>query len=602
MRNGLVIWASMLVVCAGSAVAAAEPTKVGLIEIEGALQERAKMSSPFGSGGKGTTQMRDVLQGIENVATDAELKGLCIQLKDAQLKGSQIEEMGRAIRKVREAGKRVHIFSENYETHELQLGSFADEVIIQAGGAVSLPGVYMEEMFLADTFKWVGITPDFVQIGDYKGASEQYANAKPSKAWDENINQLLDSMYAQVRSELKHGRKLDDKKLDAAMETLWMARGEDAKKAGLIDAIVDKPDLRKHLATVYHADSVAWDDTLIPEHEAKFDGNFMAMLGKLMAKPDHEPKRDTIAVLHIDGAIVDGDSSEGGILGGGGGVGSRTIRNALMEIEKNDLIKGCIVRIDSPGGSAIASEIIWQGLRRIAAKGKPIWSSVGSMAASGGYYVAVGTDKVYVNESSIVGSIGVVGGKMAMGGAFEKLKVNVVGRSRGPRADMQSSSKPWSEAERGLVRAKMTETYDQFTGRVTSGRKGIDLSKTAEGRLFLGQKAIELKMADNLGGLEEAVGDMAKQLSLSERSFDVMDYPAPKGLGEMLGEMLGGMGGGGASSPLHGRSVILGEFSTAARELVGERSWGTISSQIEGLMQLRNEPVLLVSPQGIIIK
>lgn len=600
MRNARVSWIVGFVLLAGSAAAMADGAKVGLIEIEGTLQDRAKMASPFGSGGKGTTHMRDVLQGIENAATDAELKGLCIQLKDAQLKGSQIEELGRAMRKVREAGKRVHVFSENYETKELLLGSFADEVIIQSGGAVSLPGVYMEEMFLADTFKWVGITPDFVQIGDYKGASEQYANSKPSKAWDENINQLLDSMYAQVRTELKTGRKLDDKKLDSAMETAWMARAEDAKKAGLLDAIVDKPDLRKHLAGIYGVDSVQWDDSLIPEHEVKFDGNPMLMLSKLMAKPEHEPKRDTIAVLHIDGAIVDGDSSEGGILGGGGGVGSRTIRNALMQIEKNDLIKGCIVRIDSPGGSAIASEIIWQGLRRLAEK-KPVWASVGSMAASGGYYIAVGTDRVYVNPSSIVGSIGVVGGKLAMGGAYEKLKINVVSRARGPRAEMMASAKPWSESERGLVRAKMTETYDQFTGRVTAGRKGIDLSKTAEGRLFLGEKAIALNMADKLGGLEDATADLAKQLNLADRSYDVMDYPAPKGLADMLGDLLGGLGGG-ASAPIGGRSVIMGELSAVGRELIGDHNWSGVSSQIEGLLQLRHEPVLLISPQAIIVR
>src|SRR5690606_7120002 len=136
----------------------------------------------------------------------------------------------------------------------------------------------------------------------------------------------------------------------------------------------------------------------------------------------------------------------------------------------DDLIKGVIIRINSPGGSATASEVIWRGVQRVAAK-KPVWVSVGSMAASGGYYIAVAGDKIYVTPSGIVGSIGVVGGKISMGGLYDLLHVNVVERARGPRADLFSSSQPWTDQQRAFVRDKMAETYDLFTRRVAQGRE-----------------------------------------------------------------------------------------------------------------------------------
>src|SRR6185503_16964690 len=132
---------------------------------------------------------------------------------------------------------------EGYETADLMLGSFADEVLAQAGGEVSFPGVYMEEMYLADTLAWVGLKADYVQVGDYKGASEPMARTGPSKEWDQNINQLLDSLYANIRKPLIKGRKLTDAKLDAAMETVWMADAGEAVKAGLVDKEVDLAEL-----------------------------------------------------------------------------------------------------------------------------------------------------------------------------------------------------------------------------------------------------------------------------------------------------------------------------------------------------------------------
>ncbi|HYD00633.1 MAG TPA: S49 family peptidase, partial [Phycisphaerales bacterium] len=208
-----------------------------------------------------------------------------------------------------------------------------------------------------------------------------------------------------------------------------------------------------------------------------------------------------------------------------------------------------------------------------------------------------------------VGSIGVVGGKMALGGAYEKLHINVVPRARGPHAALfGSSASPWSESERKLVRDKMTETYQLFTSRVTAGRPGIDLAKTAEGRLFVGQKAIDLKMADRLGGLEVARDDLAEKLGLESGSYDVMDYPAPQSFAEAIGSMLESFGAGvrapGAkgSGSAAGPGPIAVEVRRIVRSVVGHANEQRLSSAMSAVWQMRKEPVILAAPRVLIFK
>jgi protease-4 len=216
------------------------------------------------------------------------------------------------------------------------------------------------------------------------------------------------------------------------------------------------------------------------------------------------------------------------------------------------------------------------------------------MAASGGYYIAVGGDRIYVNPSSIVGSIGVVGGKLSMGGLYDLAKVKIVGRGRGPRADMFDSTKAWSPEQLAMVRDKMKRTFDLFTRRVAEGRQGIDLSKTAGGWLFAGKRAIELKMADKIGGLDLAISDLASDRGLTE--YAVMDYPAPRSLPEVLEDAFKGFGVRAPGAPGQNHLVM------GLRELVGERAWPSVRSALTGLMLLRDQPVVLVMPRAIIVR
>jgi len=585
-------WIGVGALSLAMSAAALAQEKVGWVELEGAPLEKPAPFAAFAADAQKT--LRDVVQILESAAERSDLSAVVIRLREPTMNAAQVQEIGSALDALKRAGKKVYLFTEIYGPNEILLGAYADEALVQKGGAVSLPGIYMEEMFLADTLAMLGVKADFVQIGKYKGASETFGRSEPSEAWEQNISGLLDGLYGALRSIIKSGRGMSDAELDRVMEDAWLMSPEDAVKAGLVDAAIDRLELEGYIEKKLGDFEYAFD--VGPEDEAGVDMSNPFALMQALVEPASEPiTRDTLAIVHINGAIVDGESADGGLFGQSN-VGSLTIREALAEIEMNDLVRGVIVRIDSPGGSAIASESIWLGLQRVAEK-KPVWVSVGSMAASGGYYIAVGGDRIYLNPSSIVGSIGVVGGKYAMGGLYAKINANVVPRTRGPRAGLFSTVDTWSDAERELIRGRMEETYDLFVSRVKAGRKGIDISKTAEGRLFAGQQAVELRMADRIGGLDDAITDLASKLNLREGRYDVMSFPRPKSFAEALEEIFGGFGMARA-----GGAISLHEAGAALKELVGPRAWPGLRDSLAAMWQMREEPVLLTMPRALIFR
>ncbi len=588
--------ATLAAAATGALALRADAARVGWIELDGALAVKPDAFAWL-MGPEAPATLLDVVDTFDEAAWRTDIDAVVVRLRQPELSLPQVEEIGAAIRACRAAGKPVHVFADIYGPAELMLAASADDVLLQTGGAVTFPGLHMEEMFLADTLGLAGLRADFVQIGEYKGASEQLGRAAPSEAWDQNISGLLDGLYENMRGIVRAGRGLSEAQMDEAMREAWLLDGPRAVELGLIDAVIDRLDLEARLDEEHG--QVEYEMDMGPGAAGAIDlGNPFKMLEVLMSEPDNSPTGPAVAIVHIDGPIIDGESTPAGLLGGAQ-VGSATIREALAEIEEEALIKGVIIRVNSPGGSAIASESIWLGVRRVAEK-KPVWISVGSMAASGGYYIAVSGDKVYANPSSIVGSIGVVGGKIVMEGLYEKLRVGVTTRARGPAAAMFASTAPWDEAQRSLIRGRMEDTYDLFVKRVRAGRKGIDIAQTAEGRLFTGERAKSLKMVDEIGGIEVALGDMADELGLTTGGFEVIEYPGPRSLQDMLGQMLGmaGVRAGGGAAP----GGSLADVMAGVEAALGPRAWPQVRDAIEGLLMLRREAVLLMSPRAIVVR
>ncbi|TVQ60634.1 MAG: signal peptide peptidase SppA [Phycisphaerales bacterium] len=598
MRQMIAAASAVLVLgCGQAAVLANGSTKVAMLEISGTPTGQP---SPFNwLFGDAEPTLRDYVQSVRTAAGDASLDAIVVRLKDATLTTAQIHEIGAALNHAREHGKRVVLFAENYGGAELLLGAHADQRLIQSGGGVFFPGVLMEEMYLADMLEWAGVKAQLVQVGDYKGANETMTRTAPSKAWDDNITNLLDGIYGNLTTTLGRGMGMSSGEVEDALGKIWFADGATGVEAGVIDAEVDLAVLTDWLGSHMDAVEIAWTDLEVGSGGSSIDtSNPFAIFQMLSRTPSHTPKRETIAIVHVEGAIMDGDSSAGSLFGGAT-AGSRTLRNALETVLAEDQIKGVIVRIDSPGGSAIASEVIWQGLERVKSE-KPVWVSIGDMAASGGYYIAVGGDKIYANPSSIVGSIGVVGGKYAVGDLYDKLKINVVTRSRGPMAEMFASNQPWDERQQALIREKMAETYDLFASRVRSGRPSIDLDKTAEGRLFVGTQAVELGMVDAIGGLEETITDLAGELGLAR--YDVMHYPGPKSFDDFMKQLTRGFGVSAGGVQLGQGTGPLDVVGAALRDTLGERRWSQVRDALNGALLLRDEPVILISPRALIFR
>ncbi len=273
-----------LALFSSAALAQEAKARVALIEINEVTEVPGPLDWLFPSEDRAT--LRTVVTTLHDAAERDDINAVMIRLKDAELKLSQVQEIGAAIKDVRAAGKRVVLFSDSYGTSEIVLGSYADETIAQSGTGVSFPGIYMEEMFLADTLSWAGLQAQLVQVGPYKGANEQMTRSQPSPEWDTNISQLLDSLYASVRQPVMAGRKLSDSQLDEAMRQTWMADADDAKKAGLIDTVIDLPDLAKHLETSL-GKPITWTKNLLAPESAKIDmaGNPFAMLQMLSKEP-----------------------------------------------------------------------------------------------------------------------------------------------------------------------------------------------------------------------------------------------------------------------------------------------------------------------------
>lgn len=595
--RSLILSFILLVMIAPPGIARAESDDLlGWIVIDGPIADKPG-SLDWLMGDEAPVTLRQLVAGMHDAASRPDIAALVIHIKDLQSSFAQIQALSSAIEDVQRAGKKVHVFAESYGPSELMLASHADEILMQRGGFVSFPGLYAEEMYLADTLALVGLKADMVQIGDYKGAADQMGLSTASDAWSQNIEALMDDLWAQMVGHIQSGRDLSDAEMKNVLLDGWSADSDDAVKLGLVDAAIDIAQLQDHIGS-QHGTTRLTQDLGPGQSEFDFDPaklNFLSMMRMFTESPAHDPTRDTIAVVHIDGPIVDGESTSGGFFGGSGNVGSRTIRKTLHDLEKEDFVKGVILRIESPGGSAIASEVIWQGVRRLA-KDKPVFVSVGSMAASGGYYIAVSGDRIYVQDASIVGSIGVVGGKIVLGGLFDKINLNTVSRSRGPRAALQSTTRPWTSEQRTLIRGEMKRIYDLFTQRVTQGRGArVDLSRIAEGRLFTGRQAIENGMADGIADFDATIDQLASTLNLRDGSYDVMTFPGPKSLPEFFEDMMPGL-----RSPVGSRIAPLGADMIGA--LVGDRAWSQIREALNAWIQLRDERILLLSPRVLLFQ
>jgi len=574
---------------------------VGWLVLQGALRE-GPIREAWITEEEAGPSLRTVVEQIQNVQEGEHYLGLVVYLDMPMLTSTQTDAIYQALRELRESGKTIVTFSQAYSTSDYVLASAGNVIALQNKGMVELSGMHIEEMYLAGLMQKLGVEPNFIQVGKYKGAAEQMTRTGPSDAWSQNMDGLVDGMYDTMVHRIAKGRGVSKDKVEIMMEQSWTLDDRGLLKAGIVDRLCSR-DLVEVTETEF-GDEFVWDTemgrTLTSPMSQAVAANPMMMIAALMQDPVTTTSGPTVVVIHANGAIVSGDSSYGGggLLGGDASIGSRTVDEVLDDALHDDNVKGVVLRLDSPGGSALASEVMWQAIRAFGEE-KPIVCSVGGMAASGGYYIASACDEILIEPRSIVGSIGVVAGKLNLKGLYDLVGISVHTRSRGPNASLLSSVDSFTDGEKKKLEDSMKLVYDLFRDRVATGRgtRLKDLDAVDEGMLFTGEQAVKSGMADQLGGVEDAIALVAKKAELEEGKYAVMELPHPVSLATYLEGMLSG--GGlpfGLSTPEHAATL------KAAKQLVGDAAWTQVTRALNGITLLRDEQVLLLMPQAIIVK
>jgi len=482
--------------------------KPGLSEIEG----RPSLSQPLL---RPATTFREIVFALENAAKDSRVLGFVGKMQDIDFSVAQVQELRDALAGFRKAGKFAWIYSESYGGFspgmaDYYLASAFDQIWMQPVGVVAIHGVAAEVPFARETLDKLGIEAQFAHKGKYKSAAESMTHTGMTAENREATESLVHDLYEQMTTGIAADRKMTMAELTGLIDTSPHA-DEEAFKAKLVDRLdyydVMLADARKK-AGLDKEDTVELLGYSFISETTDLKRGVTGFVSKFMWK---EPPAAThknkskIALIYGAGEIVPYKKSQGTF--GEGGMKAEKIVEAFDDALEDEDVAAIVFRIDTPGGSPSASETIRRAIKKAQAKNKPVVVSMGSYAASGGYWIASGANKIVAQPATITGSIGVFGGKLVIAGLLEKIGIRWEGVSEGQNARMWSANKPFTEAEFARFDAMLGATYDAFISRVAEGRKMTkeQAEEIAQGRVWTGKQAKERGLVDELGGLRQAL-------------------------------------------------------------------------------------------------
>lgn len=446
---------------------------------------------------------------IAEAKKDPKVTGLVLDLRGVSAGMAKLQELRDAVLDFKASGKPTIAYVTDATMGEYYLATAMDKIYQHPAGSVDLKGLAMTTPFFRGFFDKIGVQPQFVGIGKYKSAPEQFMRKDLSDPAKEQEEALLEDAYGQIVDAIAKSRRLSKDEVKAIVAK-GMVTPVAAKERRLVDDVV-YPDqvpglVEKGAANTYHL--------------AEF-------------KPTTWGLPDKLAIVVIDGGITRGES-DGGNLIDGTTSGSATVTRALREIRKDGSVKAVVIRVDSPGGDAVASDEIGREIDLIRLENKPVIISMGDVAASGGYWVAANGTRIYAEPGTITGSIGVFSGHFAFKGLIDKLGITTETIKRGEHADMDSGVRPWTEAEQAMIRDHARYTYVQFLERVSKGRRMATsrVDELAQGRVWSGQRALDNGLVDKFGGLEAAIADARDQGKLDPERSVIEFWPKAGSLWE----------------------------------------------------------------------
>ena len=520
-------------------VGAAEPEKgppanaVRVVDVvlQGELGEQRAFENPFGPRGR---LLRDYTASLRKAAQDPDVKAVLLRLQQPSLGLAKVQELRSAIEEVKTAKKRVYCYLEACGNADYLIACSSDRICAAPGGMVMLTGLRAEVTFFKGLLDWAGIKADFLHFGKHKSAAEPFTSDAMSEENRQVLNELLDDLYGQFVGVIAKGRKLPEQKVKEAIDF-----GPYCAKDARIHSLVDDVAYFDQFLEAMGKDLGGKVELVKDYHHLGSKGpdlsefNIFTFFAALKPRPDiPATDRPKIVILYASGMILMGESP----LFAGGAVTAEAMSKAFRQIRENPTVRAVVLRVDSPGGSALVSDLIWREVERTRKAGKPVVASMSDVAASGGYYIAMGADAIVAEPSTITGSIGVVGGKLVLRGLYDKIGLKREVLSRGRNAGLFSDYTAFSDHERARVNALMSDIYDDFVHKAALGRNipHERMRELATGRVWTGRAALALGLVDRLGGLREAFDLAAEKAGLQGKDVQPVILPREKSVLEAL--------------------------------------------------------------------
>ncbi len=471
---------------------------------------------------EGTISVRELTNLVTRmraIQRDPTAKAVVVTFDGIAAGWATLQELHHELLALKKAGKKVFSYMVSGTGRDYFVASAADKIYVDPAGALRLVGMAGTTIYFKGVFDQIGVLPQFEKIAEYKSAPEQFTERGPTPTAAKMTNDLFDSLWDQWLTQVAAARKLTKDELKALVDQGPFSAGELAGNKKLVDAVAP-PDKVSQLVT-------------------SEIGQTLPVGGPRSERPERWT-RPGIAIIYVDGDITDGASRTVPFLGKM--AGGETLVGALVAARANPNIGAIILRIDSPGGSALASELVSREV--FATRGvKPILCSMSDLAASGGYFIAAGCDQIYAEPMTITGSIGIFAGKFDVSGLLAKLGATTNTNKRGKRADAESMFRPYTEEERKELLEKLRYMYGRFLGAVAEGRnmKKDEVDALGRGHVYTGEQAMPIKLINKFGGLGDAIDEAKRLMKISPTTrVQLVELPnLPSSLFGPLGRFIG---------------------------------------------------------------
>jgi protease-4 len=461
------------------------------------------------------TSLRTIVQSLERAGNDPKVKAVVVRIDSLPVGWGRVDELRDAIARFRRSGKPAYAYMESCGNKEYYLAAACSKIFVVPTAMLDVTGLEAEVMFFRGTLDKLGVEAQFEGIGKYKNAPNQFTQSGFTEPHREQMEALVGSFYGEYVGAIAKARGKTVEQVRHMLDSGPYVATE-ARRLGLVDDLVYQDEL---------SDKVGHAARITP-------GRYVRSSWR-----DTFRSRPKIAVVYVVGEITSGESQRGSF-GGEGTAGSDTVAAAIRDAREDDDVKAIILRVDSPGGSGIASDVMWREVK-LAKQEKPVIASMGDVAASGGYYVSMGSVAIVAQPNTITGSIGVFSGKFSMRGLYDKVGVTEEIVTRGKNADLFTSYRPWTADERAKVRGLAEAFYNEFVTKAAQGRGRTfeQVHAVAQGRVWTGRDALAVGLVDRIGGLRDAI-EIAKEKAKIDKQQDVelVVLPERKGLFETLFE------------------------------------------------------------------